>query len=231
MARDNTVVYLIIGMVIVALLVTPSLMATGANLWDRLADFVRGGIDTIGGTGTASLSINVYYADGSNKMFTPDPNTLLPLLVSDTGGEVTRVVIGVLVQMSYEGTLSQWSCDSLLVANIKQGTTTKVGTFRSWHIQKTGTSWTQLTKKQIDGKTITAQEIETATEAHGEGTYSLSFIFDLTMTVSFTDGTTESKGASAVPATWTYDYSTSPTDPAGAIKSLNVQIGIGQLRP
>ena len=229
--KDSTMLIFVFGLVVIVALALPSVFDTGSAFLSGIMDFVKSGFQNMGGSGTASLSINVCYADGSNQTFRPDPNSLLPLLISDTGGEVTRLEIGVLVQMSYEGTINQWSCESLLVVSIKQGTATKVGQFKNWLIEASGTSWTQLSKKQIGAKTITAQELETATEPHGEGTYNLVLIFDLTMTVQFTDGTTESKGASAVPATWTYAYSTSPRDPAGAIKSLNVQIGIGQLRP
>jgi len=228
--KENSLLILVIGMVIMVALAMPSLFNAGSNFLAGLQDFIRTGFDSTNIAQTAHLSFDIYYTDGSKRTFSPDAFSLLPLSISDEGGEISRIDISLVVAMTYEGTITQWSCESLVLAHIKQGTINKVSEFRSWIIEKQGTQW-NIETMQLAKKSITAQELETATSPFGEGTYNLQILFDLTMIVNFSDGTRQPKGASAVPATWTYEYSTGGTEPAGAINSLNVQIGIARLRP
>jgi len=227
--KESTLLILVVGMVFIVTLALPSVLTTGSEVLSGIMDFIKTGLKTVSGQQSAHLTFDIHYTDGTQRTFSPDTFSLLPLSISDGGGEVLQIDLYLAVGMTYEGTISQWSCDSLLVAHIKQGTSTKVGQFQSWVIKESGTTWT-VAGQDIAKRTIMAQEIETATSAFGEGTYNLVLVFDLTMIVDFTDGTRETKGASAVPATWTYEYSTGGTEPAGAIRSLNVQIGIARLR-
>jgi len=223
---------LVVGIVVV--LMAPAILEAFTGLiskaWDTWQDLLNVG-DGSGTTSSANLGLQIYYADGSTKSFKPEPLMLLPLTIADGGGEVTKIDLVLFVDMRYEGTISQWSCESLLVAHIKEGTTIKVSEFKSWGISVEGTTW-QAMRKEIARKTVTAQQLESATAPFGDGTYNLNLIFGLTMRVDFSDGTTDTKGADAVPAIWTYEYCSGiDPEPKGAISSLNVHIGIKSLRP
>lgn len=231
---------LVAVVIVVALVMAPQLMGGFGDIigrgWDTWRDLFNGTGDGMNGngdnglSGSSGLGLTVYYEDGTEKTFdVPKQTPLLPLAISDGGGAVSHIEIFLKVYLQYEGTLQSWNAEALVNVAIKKGTSTKVGQFRSWVIEENGNSW-GTEAKQIGRKTIAAGEIESATLAHGVGNYNLAFIFDLTMQVKFTDGTTDVDGASDV-TTWNYEYAVQGEPPVeqSSIKSLKVTISVNAL--
>ena len=221
---------IVAAVVIVALVMAPQLFAGFGDVISRGWDSWQNMFGQ-GGTGGAYCALEIEYADGRIELYEPDPDALLPLSVSDAGGEVTQVTLKPRCVLEYEGTVQSWTIDSLFVVNLKTDAgSTVVGQFRSWVIEKEGTSWGSKTR-ELASEAIAASELERALLTHGSGTYRLNGIFDLTIVVTFTDGTSETKGTSAVPLNWQFTYATGepPTEPM-QITSLSVDIAMYKLR-
>jgi len=236
--RDNAVLYLVIGAIIVALIVTPSLFKTGAKLWDDISDFVKGGWDWTDLTGNgnldghSSIGITLFYVDGTQEEYKAEDFSLLPLtLYDDYEREIKQIEVQVWATLTH--TFEQYGGFVFEVtdfdAYIMDASNLKVGTLMEDYTDRweSGMDWISSQDKSLIINRWDASEIDALMTGQPQGQYSLSFSTDLTIALK-RDETQYSKSASGT-ATLTFQLNKPEPDPSGQILSLKVTIGTYRL--
>jgi hypothetical protein len=224
-SNNNAVLYLVIGMVIIGLLVTPSLFSAGSELLDRLTDFVQEGFGGLGASGSDSrVNLLVHYADGTEKLFDSAGLPILAIHDPDSNKIVEWVKPIVKVTVEKSGTTVSWSLSGTLKIRLSQrGGTTTIYTW-SHPFTTEGSAWTNLEAKTVYQHQLPADAIEQKIIEAGvyqdNDNFVLSFVGTLeTLTMTFKDGTTEQWTTSKTyKTTWTCVWL------ASDLKSVSVSV-------
>lgn len=228
MANNNTAI-IIIGMVLIVALVMYGPVTEGfgnflGDAWDKWGD--------IFGTQASKTGISLaLYKDGQLVKELPATNPIPTLSIPpDPSGEWDTLYADYIVQLTYEGTLSQWSMD----ANIQRYILKDGIEYYRWSQQeasRSGTSWTSGTittwsaippsNALFSMQELTKAQLETIMQNVDapSGTYNLWFASRIWMTCTFEGDKSDSKIADTQSG-FTFQWD----EPQGTITGLTLQV-------
>lgn len=162
------------------------------NLWGDLTDG--------DGQSFSTFAVTLHYTDGTSRTIEPEGATfLLPLFISDEGGQIDWIAIMSKVTVFHRGYVDAWDLDGNFKSKINaDAIATQVnGMYEETTYTESGPSWNNGETKSVYQATYLATEIEQFLRANGQTTGYYTFVFggrlDL-LTLSFDDGNSESVG-------------------------------------
>lgn len=197
---QNTMIVIILAFtLVVGVIFVPPMVA---DLWSEIRELTKdfrnfwlsdwgdtGDNATNGANGGASIGLTIYYKDGTTTDFRADEFSILPLSISDNGGQISKINVQLWCEISYEGQISSWVSDLRLDVDIYQYTSTKIADVKLIEDTKTGSSWQNNEEKCLGDWDITATEIDSKLSEDGD--FSLRIIGKIKLDVAFTDGNTD----------------------------------------
>lgn len=199
MAKNNTGLYLLIGLMIVVLLVSPSLINAGSAFLGNLGNFAR---DFINGDWTnessegqyMGIGMTIHFEDGTVKTIKPEEaGFLMPLTVYLDGSPITSIDFQVSCKLTWTGDLTSVLYDSDL------DITTDSYTLKSQNLNDYSPSPLPSSGDWVDTLTLTltSTEIETYSSDTGVIVVLINADAHLVVDVVFADGATDRRTGSA----------------------------------
>lgn len=198
MAKTSPMV--VIGIVIiVALLMSSTIFAGFSGLLDKAWETWRGLFENMGGTGGCSISLHVTYEDGTTDDLTIDHRTLLPLSVyfGDNPKRILAVDFQVLGSFQYTGTLQSITQD------------TDLEFYFDSDLKQSGGATGSISSLPASNEVMTLAEMQVtagsiAFWADQDGTYDCKIVARAALTITFTDGTTDTLSAGDIQGQFTF---------------------------
>jgi hypothetical protein len=225
--KDSTLLILLFGIVVVFALISPSIINAGTGFLAGLKDFINTGLENFANIGQSggftSLSMTVYYTDGSSKDFHSDTFQVLPMKLYDSGLEVSKIEVSAYATIIYEGTVNSWSAEGTFKAYyFTEGFVSNPKQILSETLSvNSAESWTSDTARNIATFSYTASQIEDAIATVAEmevGNHAMYFELDATLTLTFADASKDAKTTNGY-IEWAFYYTKDHT-----FQSLSIEL-------